>query len=152
LYLVSGIHYESRICIWNFSLLGSRVYPFTTTPEAFTCCRHLLEMTTQFPTTYWHWIVPLNNAQMGLGALGELRCRAEEQTADHILASCSCTTFQMGHLVWRLSMLSLWTGFKQHFASDESVDLNEEEEIWGKTHHAEKTKIKTTITKFLLRL
>jgi len=28
------------------------------------------------PPTYWRWTVPLNNAQMGLGALGELQLRS----------------------------------------------------------------------------
>jgi len=36
----------------------------------------------------------------------------------------------MGHLVW-LSMMTLWTGFKQqNFASDESIGPNEEEETY----------------------
>jgi len=40
------------------------------------------------PPTYWRWTVLLNNAQIGLGALGELQMGAEEQTADHILTFC----------------------------------------------------------------
>jgi len=38
-------------------------------------------------------------------------CGAEEQTADHILASC--TTLQMGHLAWQLSIMTLQFGLKQ---------------------------------------
>jgi len=57
------------------------------------------------PSTYWRWTVPLNNAQMGLGALNEYsRCGAEEQTADHILDFCPLYhALQMGHLVLRFS-------------------------------------------------
>jgi len=36
---------------------------------------------------YWCWTVPLSNAQMGLGALGELRCGANGQSRT-VLASC----------------------------------------------------------------
>jgi len=63
----------------------------------------------------------------GLVALDELQMRAKEQTADHILASC--TTLQMGHLVWRLSMMTLWTGSKQlHSTSDDTIGPKEKEE------------------------
>jgi len=35
----------------------------------------------------------------------------------------------MGHLVWRLSMMTLWTGFKQQLStSDDKIGPNEEEE------------------------
>jgi len=38
------------------------------------------------------------------------------------------TTLQMGHLVWRLSMMTLWTGFKQkNCAFDNKIGPNEEE-------------------------
>jgi len=40
-----------------------------------------------------------------------------------------CTILQMGRLVWRLSMVTLWTGFKQqHSASDDTIGSNEEED------------------------
>jgi len=43
----------------------------------------------------------------------------QKQTADHILDSCPLYIAQMEHLVWRLSLMTLWTGLKQvHSASD----------------------------------
>jgi len=41
-------HNCTEVCIWNFSLPGPKVYPFTI-PEAFPWCRHLPELATQFP-------------------------------------------------------------------------------------------------------
>jgi len=77
---------------------------------------------------YWRWIVPLSDAQMGLGALGKCRCRAEEQTADHIPAFCPLYHPPNRTLVWQLSMMTLWTGFKQqNCASDNKIGPNEEE-------------------------
>jgi len=71
----------------------------------------------------WRWTVPLGSAQVGLGALGELQIRPIK-----CWLPVPCATLQMGHLVWRLSMMTLWTDFKQqNFASDESIGPNEEE-------------------------
>jgi len=40
-----------------------------------------------------------------------------------------CTTLQMGHLVWRIAMMTLWTGLKQlHSTSDDKIGSSEEEE------------------------
>jgi len=49
------------------------------------------------------------NALMGLDALGELQ-RSKRPTTYYLPASC--TILQMGRLVWRLSMMTLWTGSK----------------------------------------
>jgi len=38
---------------------------------------------------YWRWTVPLNNAQMGLGAFGELQMRSRGANGrSHPIASC----------------------------------------------------------------
>jgi len=47
----------------------------------------------------------------GLVPSANFRYGTEEQTADHIIVTCP--TVQMGHLVWRLSMMTLWTGSKE---------------------------------------
>jgi len=89
---------------------------------------------------YWRWTVPLNNAQIGLGAFGELQMRSREANGEsHTSFLVFCTTLQMGHLVWRLSMMTLWTGFKQqNFASDETIGSNKEafkgEDLFSKLH------------------
>jgi len=42
------------------------------------------------PLAIWHWTVLLNNAQMGLGALGKLQLRSRGgNDLSHILAFCS---------------------------------------------------------------
>jgi len=68
--------------------------------------------------------VPFNNAQMGLGVLGELQFRSRGViNRSHTTVSCSpChTTLRKGHLVWRLSTMTLQTGFKElHLVSDDT--------------------------------
>jgi len=55
------------------------------------------------------------------------RCGAEEQTADHILASCPMYHSLNGTLGWWLSIMKLWTGFKKlHSTSDDKIGANEE--------------------------
>jgi len=59
---------------------------------------------------------------MGLGAHSKV---ANGRLHTSIL---SPLPLQMGHLIWRLSMMTLWVGFKQqNFVSDKSIGLNEEE-------------------------
>jgi len=47
---LAAVHWRSctEVCIWNFSFAGPKVYSFTTL-GAFSWCRHLLELATQFP-------------------------------------------------------------------------------------------------------
>jgi len=64
---------------------------------------------------------------MELGTLGELQMRSRGANGRSHEPPVPCTTLQMvGHLVWRLSKMTLWTGLKQqHSASDDAIGLNE---------------------------
>jgi len=60
------------------------------------------------------------------------RCGAEEQPADHILASCPLNPPPNGTLDLGLPMMTLWTGFRQqNSASDESIGPKEELQYRG---------------------
>jgi len=76
---------------------------------------------------------PLNNEQMGLGALGELQMRsrrANNRSHTSFLSPVppfKWDTWLDGSQWW---VMTLWTGFKQqNFTSDESIGSNEEEAI-----------------------
>jgi len=103
-------------------LIGSGYKPHTS-------CTRGRRLTPSQLSLNQHSTVPLNNAQMGLGALGEMQMRSRGANGRlHTIVSCSLYHPPNGHLVWRLSIMTLWTGFKQqYFASEASIGPNEEE-------------------------
>jgi len=67
---------------------------------------------------------------MGLGVLSELQLRSGAANGrPHTIAFCPLYHPQMKHLIWRISMMKLWTGFtQQQSVSDDTIGPNEEEE------------------------
>jgi len=90
--------------IWNGQKNTSRLYTFIPSPGP-----SPPRMT--LPKPYW---VRLNRLRIGVGLFRSTMNKWG-------------TTLQMGHLVWRLSMMTLWTGFKQqNCTSDNKICPNEE--------------------------
>jgi len=111
--------FSIEFCLWNFSLPGPRVYPFTT-PEAFPWCRNLLKLATQFPGIATRRLL-LNSAQMELGALGELQLQSRVANGRSHASFLSLYHIPTGTLGLAVSTMTVWTGFKQqHSASDDA--------------------------------
>jgi len=67
---------------------------------------------------YWRWTFPLNS----VGALGELQLRSRGTMADdYILVSCPLYHPPKRTLGWRLSMMALWTGFKERQSASDGI-------------------------------